>query len=146
MNCEGRSSGLILLWNSEVDVQIQSYSRGYVDSLVRGPDSVLWHFTGFCGNPVRSERHHSWSLIRRLHELFFIPWVIGGDFNEIFYFYENSAGSDRPYASMDDFWEVMEECSLFALGFEGPAFTWDKGMDEDWNVQEQLDHYVGSDD
>ena len=34
VNCEGRSGGLILLWNSKVDVQIQSYSRGHVDSLV----------------------------------------------------------------------------------------------------------------
>ena len=34
VNCEGRSGGLILLWNSEVDVQIQSYSRGHVDFLV----------------------------------------------------------------------------------------------------------------
>ena len=40
----------------------------------------------------------------------------------------------------------MDECSLFDLGFEGLAFTWDKGMDEDWNVQERLDRYVGSDD
>ncbi|GMN69279.1 hypothetical protein TIFTF001_038331 [Ficus carica] len=47
---------------------------------------------------------------------------------------------------MDDFREVMVECSLFYLGFEGPAFAWDKGMDEDQNVQERLDHYVGSDD
>ena len=39
---------------------------------------------------------------------------------------------------MDDFREVMEECGLFYLDFEGPAFTWDKGMDEDWNVQEAM--------
>ncbi|GMN54902.1 hypothetical protein TIFTF001_024039 [Ficus carica] len=78
-----RSGGLILLWNSAVDVQIQSY----VDSLVRGADGVLWRFTGFNG----------------------------GDFNEVFYFSEKSGGSDHPYTSMDDSWEVMEVVAFFIL-------------------------------
>ena len=64
---------------------------------------MLQLFTGFYGDPVHSEQHHLWSLIRRLHELFFIPWLIGGDFNEIFYFSEKSNGNDHTYASMDDF-------------------------------------------
>lgn len=70
---------------------------------------------------------------------------MGGDFDEILFLNENEGGSDRPYASMRHFGEALEECCLTDLGFLGPPFTWRKNHGGEGNVEEMLDHFLGTD-
>ena len=44
----GRSGGLTMLWNRDIKVEIQGYSRNYIDVVVTDPDSGFkWRITGF---------------------------------------------------------------------------------------------------
>ena len=47
---------------------------------------------------------------------------------------------------MKDFREVIEDCGLEDLGFEGSWFTWhwQRGNKKDNNVREKLDRCLGS--
>ena len=48
----GRSGGLAMLWSRNINVEIQSYSRNFVDAVVTDPDSSFkWRITSFYGNP-----------------------------------------------------------------------------------------------
>lgn len=85
VNSRGRSGGLCLLWKDPVDVSIHSFSQGHIDCKVIH-NNKKWRFTEFYGHPETRFRSQSWDLLQRLaglHELKDLPWVIGGDFNEI---------------------------------------------------------------
>ena len=66
----GKSGRLALLWNNDVSVDIQNYSRGHIKVVVK-PDgvSLAWTFTGFYGHPDACKRRESWSLLKYLHSL-----------------------------------------------------------------------------
>ncbi|KAL5749548.1 hypothetical protein ACOSP7_024151 [Xanthoceras sorbifolium] len=53
----------------------------------------------------------SWVLLRRLAGLDNLPWLIGGDFNEIL----RGAEKER---------EAVDSCNLLDMGFSGNKFTW----------------------
>ncbi|KAL5747731.1 hypothetical protein ACOSP7_024748 [Xanthoceras sorbifolium] len=43
-------SGLALFWRDGVDVRVNSFSKGHIDSIV-SCDGLTWRFTGFYGDP-----------------------------------------------------------------------------------------------
>ncbi|KAK6121388.1 hypothetical protein DH2020_044870 [Rehmannia glutinosa] len=51
----GRSGGLALFWKADIDVTIKALGRFFVDAIIN-QDVFPWRFTGFYGNPTRSER------------------------------------------------------------------------------------------
>lgn len=104
----------MILWKAPFEVSIKSYSSGHIDCCVFYENST-WRFTGFYGNPVASLRDSSWELLRRLHEIHELqdlPWLIGGDFNEIFFDCEKLGGIHRSPLAMDVFRITVEDCGL----------------------------------
>ncbi|KAL5826858.1 hypothetical protein ACOSQ4_018655 [Xanthoceras sorbifolium] len=79
----GSGEGLLLLWKKEIEVKVKSFSKGYIDTVIYGCDGLRWRFTGFYGEQKQNQRVLSWTLLRRLKDLFNLPWLIGDDFNKI---------------------------------------------------------------
>lgn len=61
----------------------------------------------------------SWNLLRRLREDQLLPWLVGGDFNEIAFSYEKSDGRLRSERRMDMFRSALMDCDLSDLGYQG---------------------------
>lgn len=120
VDCVGRKGGYAIFWKDDRQVVLKSYSPGHVDTFVTDPNDNTWRFTGFYGNPVRNQRHLSWDLIRRLHSIYSLPWVIGGDFNTITHLSEKYGGSNVCSASMAHFCDTINQCGLVDLGYDGP--------------------------
>ncbi|KAK6119801.1 hypothetical protein DH2020_046456 [Rehmannia glutinosa] len=139
----GNSGGLALLWKEEVNLSVKLMGRFFVDSVIQS-DGGQWRFTGFYGNPDKSARALSWSLIRRLSSQMSLPWLIGGDFNEILYPSEKYGGADTIQSCMDNFRATIEHCNLNDLGWSGPRFTWRKGLRNLNNLHERLDRFFGT--
>lgn len=102
MPCERRSGGLLLLWDKNINLEILSFSAGHIDYVIKDPISH-WRFTSFYGNPNTSLRYHSWNLLKRLNCSSTLPWLVGGDFNEILSHSEKSGGAPRPANQMAAF-------------------------------------------
>lgn len=83
-------------------------------------------------------------IFRGLRELFNLPWVMAGDFNEVFFLSEKEGGSDRFLPSMIRSRETIENCQLVDLRYDGPKLTWDNGQDDEDNIRERLDRMLGS--
>lgn len=65
----GLSGGLALLWVGELRLQIKSFSKGHIDSIILSEDGhTSWRFTGFYGNSMASLWGDSWELLRRLQD------------------------------------------------------------------------------
>ncbi|KAK3230421.1 hypothetical protein Dsin_002302 [Dipteronia sinensis] len=142
VDCVGRSGGLCLFWTNFLKVDLLSFSRFHIDVQVNSHGGKIWRLTGFYGHPVASERFHSWTLLRRLHGMYSLPWFCVGDFNEILNDSEKVGGQSRSSTLMDNFRSALDDCGLEDLGFLGPPFTWCNKRDTDQLVQERLDRGV----
>ena len=72
-----------------------------------------------------------------------MPWLCGGDLNEIFFGHEKQGGAARAQYLMNTFREATNYCGLADLGFRGPKFTWYRGKNA-CLVQERLDRMLGN--
>lgn len=69
----GLGGGLAMLWNSNVDVNIASFSSHHIDAEVCNEKGKRWRCTGIYGNPEASQKRHTWTLLRRLAGLSVSP-------------------------------------------------------------------------
>ncbi|KAF5449841.1 hypothetical protein F2P56_030246 [Juglans regia] len=144
VDCVGRSGGLSLLWKREISVSISSFSRYHIDACIQESDLAEWRFTGVYGHPDASNRYLTWNLMRTLCPSTSGPWLVGGDFNEVLYLHEKRGGRPWPYAQLENFRAVMEDCALQDLGFQGPRFTWCNGRTGIQRISERLDRFFGN--
>ncbi|KAK3228272.1 hypothetical protein Dsin_008134 [Dipteronia sinensis] len=84
----------------------------------------------------------SWDLLRLLRNTDTLPWVCGGDFNELLSRNEKKRGSDRSFVGLSQFREAVDECDLVDLGFSGPRFTWNNRRDGKDSIQKRLDRPI----
>ncbi|XP_073051733.1 uncharacterized protein [Primulina eburnea] len=146
VDCICRSGGLMLLWKDPLNIKIHSYTSGHIDCTVQQGDK-FWRFTGFYGQPDTGCRHLSWNLLRRLSgltELQGLPWIVGGDFNEICFDSEKQGGSQRPRHQIRAFRDTLDACSLQDLHSKGEFFTWANLRASNNIIFERLDRFVAT--
>lgn len=130
----------------EIRVTIKSYSKGHIDCTIHY-QQITWRFTSFYGNPVSHLRTSSWELMRRLHtipELQHIPWLVGGDFNEIMFTSDKKGGIHRCSNQMQEFREAIDDCCLAYLHCKGDLFTWMNRRSGNGIILERLDRFLGN--
>lgn len=144
VDAEGQKGGLVLLWDNATAVTVLSYSPGHIDCEVEA-EGKRWQFTGFYGNPATALRKFSWQLLRRIAEMRRhkdIPWLVGGDFNEILQDSEKQGGRTRSLAQMNMFREAIFCCNLHEVAHRDVTHTWFNRR-EDGDIFERLDRYLG---
>ncbi|XP_071721888.1 uncharacterized protein [Rutidosis leptorrhynchoides] len=141
VDCEGRSGGLALLWNEDVvPVRVLSLSKRHIDAVI----DDKWRCTGFYGHPITARHFESWNMLRRLKSESSLPWIVGGDFNELLQLDEKEGESLRSSRQIEDFRDAAEYCELRDLGFYGPRFTWCNGQYQGTLISERLDRVLAT--
>ena len=136
----GRSGGLAMLWNRDIKLEVQSYSRYFIDVVVTDFESGFkWRIIGFYGNPETCRRKESWDFLRSLNRMCHLPWLCFGDFNEVVSVEEKLGGALRLQKQMDDFREIIHQCGFKDLGLVGLEFTWCNMQEGDNRVLLRLD-------
>ncbi|KAJ8426111.1 hypothetical protein Cgig2_031778 [Carnegiea gigantea] len=123
--------GLALLWKKATKVILISYSFHHIDRL-----------TGIYGWPELNKKLCTCDLIRDLHSHSALPWLVGGDVNEIFCNFEKKRVVVKSQALLDVFCATFEECGLFDLGFSGYGYTWESRRGDAEVVEERLDRCI----
>ena len=121
-----RGGGLAIFWKLGLNLDVESSFQNHIDVVINKGKENTWHFTGIYGAPETQLRSDFWDLIRGLYRQCSLPWLCGGDFNEILKSPEKSGGQLRPYGQMDQFREVLDECNLLDLGYSENKFTWSR--------------------
>ena len=143
VDSEGLSGGVGLFWSDEVTVNLQNYSSSHIDVSVKQVVKS-WRFTRFYGELRAENRHHSWRFLRTLHAIKHEAWICIGDFNETLLAEEHFGVNGRPEWQMRAFREVLEDCSLQDLGWQGVPFTWDNKQAGGANVKARLDRALAN--
>ncbi|KAL4347289.1 hypothetical protein GQ457_17G007720 [Hibiscus cannabinus] len=138
-------NGLMLLWNNEINVNLLSYSATHIDAAVDSPTGSF-RFTGFHGYYTESMKHLNWSLFDRLRQASSLPWLIGGDFNELLFHSEKEGGRRNPRALIDNFRECLHRNDLFDCKPSSGWFTFTYNNGSHGTIRERLDCFVASPD
>ncbi|GMI69903.1 hypothetical protein HRI_000659600 [Hibiscus trionum] len=137
---DGSRGGLSLSWTHDVNISLISFSSSHIDVHITDLDSTnTWRFKGFYGNPITSQRSHSWNFLRSLNTDPSMSWLVAGDFNEVLYANEKTGGRVRSQQQMNSFRAAMSDCDLTDLGYSGRWYTWEKGRLARNNIRERLD-------
>ncbi|KAE8732406.1 hypothetical protein F3Y22_tig00002193pilonHSYRG00080 [Hibiscus syriacus] len=80
-------TGLVLLWNSSVLINLISFSDHHIYSVVTA-SALSFRLIGFHGNSDHRFHTATWSLVYQLRNQSNLPWVVRGDLNEILGHYE----------------------------------------------------------
>jgi hypothetical protein len=134
---DGRSGGLLLMWKSEINIQVQEVTKNYIDVVIE--EDGGWRFTGIYGEPEWNRKALTWEAIRAIKGDLTVPWLIMGDFNEILYNSEKEGGRPRSQRQLQAFHDVLSECGLNDMGFIGDLYNWRRGQ-----IRERLDRAVAN--
>jgi hypothetical protein len=141
----GTGGGLALFFMEDVEVNLLSYSPRHIDVHVHGgPFGVRWRGIFVYGEPKPSERHHMWTLWKRIKNNSAEPSVMLGDFNEAMWQAEHFSNTKRSERQMLDFGEALSFYDLHDLGFTGMPWTFDNKQRGDRNVKVRLDCAMAS--
>ncbi|XP_030502832.2 uncharacterized protein LOC115718003 [Cannabis sativa] len=104
----GLGGGLMLLWKDNIDVTLLNYSMNHITCYVQCDNIPKFHFSGFYGAAETQLRPHTWRVLKRLADIFPIdPWLVMGDFNEIFSPDLKVGGATRDLTLIDNFHEAV---------------------------------------
>lgn len=130
-----------MFWNDNV---ISPWSRFLITFVVWLRMVKVHGFLLAYGWAKEEEKYMTWNHIRHLCEDSHLPLIIGGDFNEILSYDEKEGASDRVRREMNGFQNVLEECELRDLGYNGAWYTWERGSSTATRIRKRLDRFVCS--
>lgn len=121
IDSDGRSGGLMILWNEDFDFEVINYSSSHIHGMIAsGSEVENWQWLiGVYGHPKASRRPETWRLLTNLKGRKRELWLILKDFNKILCPSEKVKGKDQPEKQMIEFREMMSDCEVRDLGFVG---------------------------
>ncbi|KAI9094816.1 hypothetical protein K1719_026622 [Acacia pycnantha] len=81
-------------------------------------------FTAIYANPNVQRWHGLWEDLLRISEGVNVPWLLGGDFNEIKSPLEQKGGGRVNETRCRRFNDWIQDCKLLDIEANGPLFTW----------------------
>lgn len=142
---KGKGAGIALYWDEQIKIKVLSEGLRYFDVLVHDTlKDITWRGTFVYGEPKSSERHHMWSLLRRIKQNSDLPWLMMGDFNETKWQHEHRSNCKRSERRMADFRKILNHCDLHDINFVGPPWTYDNKRKDKANVKARIDRAVAS--
>lgn len=113
-------------------------SYQYVHMQVTWKRNIPWLVTAVYASPRYVPRLDLWDNLARLADSISDSWVVLGDFNAIMSDHERRGGSSNfSVRGMLRFREMVQNCHLIDVGFQGSPFTWRHG-----NLLQRLDRVL----
>ncbi|XP_030498113.2 uncharacterized protein LOC115713770 [Cannabis sativa] len=144
VDAQGKSGGVALLWRVEGDVNLLGFGQNYIDASILGGNKGYWRLTGLYGEPNRSLRGNTWTLMKTLKDRSTLPWCIVGDINNVTSQTDKRGGNPYPNWLMEGFCETLDACGLIDLELTGYPFTWEKGRGTNAWIEVRIDRAVVS--
>ena len=135
----GYARGMLLLWNvDEVEVSNLTSNEQEIHAIVKVNSSNLsWLFYAIYASRRYRERCLLWNNLSNVAQAHSLPWIIGGDFNEMLSSDDKFSGRPIIPTRALLFKECLDDYNMADLGFQGPRFIWTNKHDitsliQDW--------------
>lgn len=129
VDSRGQAGGIWCIWDtSSWKVDIIESSDQFVHTRVTWKGSIKWLITAVYASPNYIRRNQLWGDLTRISEAVNEPWVVLGDFNTICGPHERKGGSSNfSIRGSINFRNIIHDCDLIDVGFQGNHFTWKHG-------------------
>ena len=142
---EDEDGRIIIIWKDSVDVRVLQQSRQAVTCEVKLPGSAPFVFTAIYASNERTERTDLWVELLNLYQSFSldtVPWVLGGDFNQIIHPAEHSLPEVNSLTSdMIELRDCFTQMGLYDLRYQGSLYSWTNHQPED-PIAKKLDRLL----
>ena len=136
---------IVLIWKSPATVSVLHQSSQSLTCEVTVAGTFKFIHTAIYAANLAADRTDLWVdliITQQLLQLDTLPWVVGGDFNQIIHHAEHSSPLvnhiDPP---MSDFRNTLSQLGLFDLRYLGPLFTWSNKCPS-YPTAKKLDRYL----
>ena len=126
VSSNGRSGGIGMFWNNEINLEILGYSEYHLDAKVSMANIPYWRLTCVYGEAQTGERYKTWNTMKSLASTSTLPWTCMGDFNEVLRAEEHVGTGTRRPAQIGGFWDAVDVCGLVDLWYTGRSWTFEK--------------------
>lgn len=136
----GFAGGIWLLWDMtkiQVDPFVLNDQMIMAAISCQGRNPFLLSIIYASPNP--SFRLQLWEYIKTLGTLIDVPWLLLGDFNQVVAACDKRGGRPFRPSKAQPLIDMIQECHLLDLGFQGPQFTWTNGRKGLANIRERID-------
>lgn len=117
------SGGLVLLWKSDIDIQILSSNKNFIDILI-SYKGTSFNGTFVYGAPDILSRRAVWNSLEDIALTRDSAWFLIGDFNEFTDNSEKTGGVERPESTFVPFRSFLSACDLFDVKHTGNYLSW----------------------
>ena len=123
-NAVGVGGGILILWNSRVLqlLEVEEHQFSFSCKFQNCEDDFRWVFTGVYDPTLGENMAYFWEELRAIKGPWGDPWVIGEDFN-IIWFPEERNRASRIIRSMRRFSQVIDELDMKDIPLKAGLFT-----------------------
>lgn len=136
---------VIIIWKPPLSVRVLAQSRQSLSVEVTLPTGPRFVYTAIYASNLHEERCSLWvELINLQTQLLLdsLPWIMGGDFNQIINPSEHSSTSVNSLTPpMLEFSDTLLQLGLFDLRFLGPLHTWSNNQPSE-PISKKLDRVL----
>ncbi|KAF7824156.1 reverse transcriptase [Senna tora] len=141
----GKSGGLAVWWKNDITLNFSFSSKNFIHVVVA---STLIDTPSFLslvyGPPEEMERRVAWDQLRSFSSKIQGSWLCVGDFNDVLFHSEKWGGKLKASRKVVNFQNLLSDCGLFDLEYNGSSFTWFNKRIGDAFVMEKLDRALGN--
>ncbi|XP_074352956.1 uncharacterized protein LOC141692116 [Apium graveolens] len=139
---QGHSGGIAMLWRYKEEAILNSFSKNHIDMRIKNKSGNEYRLTGVYGEPDRSKRQETWSMMRTLAMNNSLPWCLIGDFNNVTSQNDKAGGIPYPQRLIQGFREVLNDCNLVDMELRGYPYTWERGAGTSEWIEVRLDRAI----
>ncbi|XP_070005256.1 uncharacterized protein [Nicotiana sylvestris] len=123
---DGQAGGIVILYNHEV-VTIQNFIHRNQEihaTIEVLPIRKLWLFSTIYASTDICNRNTMWENLKNISRNHIGPWMVGGDFNDIFSANDKFGGRPLNDSRAKFLWSKLNSCKLIDLGFKECKYIW----------------------
>ena len=125
VRADGISGGLWLLWTEDVDIEVVKSSPNYILANVSFKcPRFVFRLVCLYGDPYHVRTNDIWSEVVAFVNVDNSPLFCMGDLNDLLNSDEKIGVAHPNYNRISSLRTIINNCGLFDLGYNGPAYTW----------------------
>ncbi|XP_074377571.1 uncharacterized protein LOC141719089 [Apium graveolens] len=110
VDSNGYSGGITLIWRNKEEVDLKSYSKNHVDTVISYKEGQKYCLTGVYGEPNRAKTKDTWDMLR--------------DMNNVTKQIDKRGGRLYPHWLLKGFQDCLDDCELIDMNLIGyPALV-----------------------
>lgn len=124
---------------NQVEIAELASTEQEIHVIVTPTTKPPWLLSAIYASPRYAERRLLWENLESMANLFYMPWEIAGDINEVLMGEDKFGGCSVNISRALRLQDCLNNCRMIGIGYLGPRFTWSNHRPLSQLVQGRID-------